>query len=144
MWLTVRVFGRMVNMSYSKYLLLYMCRTPTTKRKNWLLNTISQRKHELPQTAYLLTVKTFFFLSNIVSQCGLLFPDKLWIYVVLCFILWFYLSFFGVSVRMAGLRVQAAVTQQTLICFYGGSLKKGFITVIDSTSVFFFFSFCGR
>lgn len=63
--------------------------------------------------------------------------------MVLFFILWFYLSFFGVCERVAELKVQTALTQQTLICFDVASIKKGFITVIDSTSVFSFFHLVG-
>lgn len=58
--------------------------------------------------------------------CFLINFEFMWCYV---FILWFYLSFFGLCVRVAGLRVQAAVTQ--LICFYVASIKKGFITVLS-------------
>lgn len=59
------------------------------------------------------------------------------------FIFWFSLSvFWGVCMKVAELKGQTAVTQQTLICIDVTSIKKGFITVIDLTNVFSFSS-CG-
>lgn len=112
--------------------------------KNWLLSSISYSQKtsyiNSPQTVYLLTVKNIFLslvtLSVSMDCCFLINFEFMWCYV---FILWLYLSFLGVCVRVAGLRVQAAVTQQTLICFYVASIKKGFITVC----YLFFLSFMG-
>lgn len=131
----------MLNTGCGEYLFLCMCRTPTTKTNDWLLSSISKKTSpppRSPQAVYLLTVRNdIFFFSNFVSQRGLLFPDKLWIYVLLRFHV-VVLSHWSMCVWKQqgwGFRLLG----HSKLCFYVGSIKKAFIAVIHSTSVLSFF-----
>lgn len=109
MWLTVRV---LISVVVNIYCLSSVGHLPLRGKIDYYPVTTSYINS--PQTVYLLTVKPFFLFGNFVSQCGLLFPDKLWIYVVLCFhFVVLFVFFWGVC--ESG---RAAATQQTglLLC----------------------------